>query len=329
MKKRRLYEGFGVLDLAQKEVAENKTTPKETISSDIITISTDTVSNSIKTISSDIKTISTDTVISSDTVSDTVSKNKKEKPSLLELFVLKELSKRLENGISTFQTAKIAKSVGTTLGGARNSLNRLKSKGLIENVGFQKGNNVGFTSYKMNPKCFEFLNLLREPKETISNDTVLSDTVSDTVSQYSKKEELNLLTEELKSIGIKHEHLTAFSGSKEDLEQLIENFSYSIKMNEIKVSQKMSLFLSLLRDKKAWVSQSLILAKEKELIEQDKRIAELKRLKQQELTKKFEIYKLENPNFLSTVQKENKFTTSEEVLNQIAFSRWQEQENEL
>ena len=283
----------------------------------------ESISTAKEYISDDTKSTSSDI----DSKFDTVSNYKKMTPSLLEVLALKEMAKKLNNGVSTFQTNEIAKKIGTTLGGARNAINRLKNKGLITNVGFQAGNQIGFTSFKMNSKCFDYLAEFLDKKESVSTDTVSTDTVSKSISQYSKKEEYNLLTEELKSIGIKQEHLSAFSGTKEELQSLIAHFSFSIQSNEIKVSQKMALFLSLLRDKKPWVSQSLILKQEQELKDLNQRVETLKKLKQEELKKKFELFVLENPSYLKKVKEQTNFTVSPEVLNQIAFSTWQESEN--
>ena len=306
-------------------------TQKETISYDIKTVSTDTISERAETISYDIKTVSTDTDINFDTVSDTVSKFKKLKPSLLELLILKHMVLRLENGISQFQTTQISTAVGTTLGGARNSLNRLKAKGLIENVGFQKGNRVGSTSYKINPKVFEYLRALNSSKETISKETISTDTVSETISHYSKKEELNyLLTENLKQIGVRTFHLEMFKGSADELSELIEHFSFSIDNNEIKIANKLSLFVSLLRDGKQWISERYLQTMNEELIKNQARINQLdeinKQKKEQELRDKYKTFIEKNPEFKELVRSKNKsFNISEDIMENLLYSEWKNQ----
>jgi len=306
-------------------------TQKETISDDIKTVSTDTVSKRAETISDDIKTVSTDTDINFDTVSDTVSKFKKIKPSLLELLILKQMVLRLENGISQFQTTQISAAVGTTLGGARNSLNRLKAKGLIENIGFQKGNRIGSTSYKINPKVFEYLRALNSSKETISKETISNDTVSETISHYSKKEELNyLLTENLKQIGVRTFHLEMFKGSACELSELIEHFSFSIDNNEIKIANKLSLFVSLLRDGKQWISEKYLQTMNEELSKNQARMNQLnemnKQKKEQELRDSYKNFIEKNPEFKELVQSKNKsFNISEEVMENLLYSEWKNQ----
>ena len=312
-----------------------KSLKKETISTDIETVSNDTVLDDIKTISTDIETVSTNVVLNFDTVSDTVSTFKKTKPSLLELLILKQMVLRLENGLSAFQTSSVAKAVGTTLGGARNSLNRLKAKGLIENAGYQKGNRIGFTSYKISPKVFEYLRALEPTKETISNDTISTNTVSNTISHYSKKEDSNytyILTESLKKIGIRDFHLEMFKGSKEDLQDLINHFSFSLEQGEIKSPNKLSLFISLLRDNKSWISEKYLQSINDEIAKNDLRIQQhndlKKRQKEQELREKFNEFKMSNVNFVKDIKEKNKFTTDDSIIENLAFSEWKTQ-NEL
>jgi hypothetical protein len=307
---------------------------KETISVDIKTIPTDTISNRAETISVDIKTISTDIDINFDTVSDTVSNYKKIKPSLLELLILKQMVLRLENGISQFQTTQISTAVGTTLGGARNSLNRLKAKGLIENTGFQKGNRVGSTSYKINPKVFEYLRALNSSKETISKETISTDTVSETISHYSKKEELNsYLPENLKQIGVRKFHLEMFKGSAGELSELMEHFSFSIDNNEIKIANKLSLFVSLLRDGKQWISEKYLQTMNEEISKNQLRMLKFEEIKKQkkenELKEKYNEFLGKNPEFIESVKSKNKnFNISEEIIDNMSFSEWKIQ-NEL
>tara|TARA_Y100000034_G_scaffold136985_1_gene218001 strand:- start:7843 stop:8766 length:924 start_codon:yes stop_codon:yes gene_type:complete len=96
---------------------------------------------------------------------------KKTTPSLLELQILKEI-KRLENSKkeSSFQVKDIAYLCGTTVGGCRNSLNRLKEKGLIVNLRFKKGHGIGSTTYKITDNGYLSLkefNNLEESEEKV------------------------------------------------------------------------------------------------------------------------------------------------------------------
>jgi hypothetical protein len=305
---------------------------KESISDDIKSVSTDTISKRAESISDDIKSVSTDIDLNFDTVSDTVSNYKKIKPSLLELLILKQMVLRLENGISQFQTTQISTAVGTTLGGARNSLNRLKAKGLIENTGFQKGNRVGSTSYKINPKVFEYLRALNSSKETISKETISADTVSETISHYSRKEELtSLLTENLKQIGVRTFHLEMFKGSVGELSELIEHFSFSIDNNEIKIANKLSLFVSLLRDGKQWISEKYIQTLNEELERNKKRSEQLDTIKKEQielkLKEKYQDFLNKNQAHLKNVRDKQTINLSQEILEKVAFNEWLEKHN--
>lgn len=320
---------------AQKETASNNTVLPDTVLKNESAAS-DTVSK-IETVSSDIvshsNTVSTNTVSKIDTVLETVLKKPKPKPSFLETLILKEMVARLSHGISTFQAAEIAAEVNTTLGGVRNALNMLKRKGLIENVGFKKGNRVGSTSFKINPIVFEILHRFEPKKETVLNNTVSANTVLETVLNaplVSKKEESSfILTEALQKIGLRPNHLLKTTRSAEDVQEILFHFSHSIENKEIKSQNKLPVLLSILNNpEKQWVSESYLRDIGQEISANEDRFLKVKELEKRKaemaLKEKYEEFKRQNPDYLQQIKKQNAFVANDEVADKVGYSKFLE-----
>jgi len=336
-------------DLADR-TAVSDTTPINTVLSDTVLskqcVSSNTVSSN-KTISDNtvlkpqheaVNIVSRPEIAATDidskvnTVSNTVLKRIKIKPSFLEVAILKQMILRSNEGVSSFQVKDISKIVDTTLGGARNALNSLKKKHLITNVGFQKGNMIGFTSYKIESRTFEILSRLESGNK---NKDEVFNTVSNTVlndSLVSKKEDLlptYILTDTLKNIGLTEKHLLRTTRPHEEVQEILFHFTHSCINGEIRSPNKLPVLLSVLNNQeRTWISESYLRCLEDDLKKNEERTqrqAQIEKdLGEKKLRELFETFQEQNPGYLMEVKNKNSMIQNNEILGKIAFEQFRE-----
>ena len=218
-----------------------------------------------------------------------------------------------------------------TLESLRIVILRLEKTGFIIKTKVKTGRS-GWTCYTLPNQIFEQLlrtNQFAKPvikNEYIGNNTITKPVIMD----LSKKESVNknitfFIPEVLKKIGLKE---TMIKTQREDLQDCLTHLAYSVENNELKTTNKLATAISILNSGKSWVAGKMIEQENLILEEQQKKINELKKIKEQQLRNKYEIYKLENPQFLEKVKTENTFLKNEEILENVAFQKFVELNND-
>lgn len=121
--------------------------------------------------------------------------------------------------------------------------------------------------------------------------------------------------------------------SEEDLKTSLEHFSHDYKNNLVKAkTSPVNLFFGLARSGKVYRSIDIIKKQNEELAEYIKELEQLEKIEKELKTKamriKFQEYKKENPEFLEKVKSENTFLKNEEILENVAFQKFTELNND-
>ena len=220
---------------------------------------------------------------------------------------------------------------------------RLEKAGFIVKTMVKNGRS-GWTQYSLPSDIFDQLlkwSQMYKPvikDEQSTNKPVTKPVIADH-SMYESKSLNNfkyLLEQfpELVKIGLKVEHLNNSPKTGEDLEQILTHFQHSLKANEVKVSYKLPVLLSIIKDlgKKTWVSESYLNQINEELKQNELRSAKLdelmKKKRELEINEKWNLYKMENPLYIEELNQGHSMNVSTEVKEKIAFQSWVEK-NEL
>ncbi len=120
--------------------------------------------------------------------------------------------------------------------------------------------------------------------------------------------------------------------SAEDIQRSLDHFSYDFKNNLVKAkTSPINLLFGLMRSGRPYKSLTLLEEENRELHQYQVQLQKLenenKRLKEVQLKEKFIQFKKENPDFLESIRKEQKFELSNEVLEEISFSKFLEKTN--
>ena len=129
------------------------------------------------------------------------------------------------------------------------------------------------------------------------------------------------IPEALKKIGLKE---TMIKTEREDLQDCLTHLAFSVENNELKTTNKLATAISIINSGKNWVAGKLIEQENLVLEEQQRKINELKKIKEQQLKNSYEIYKLENPNFIEEIKAQNPFIKNNDIADSVGFSKFQE-----
>ncbi len=214
-----------------------------------------------------------------------------------------------------------------TLESLRIVILRLEKTGFLIKTKVKTGRS-GWTCYTLPNQIFEQIlrtNQFAKPVikgEFIGNNIITKPVITD----LSKKESINnnisfFIPEVLKKIGLKE---TMIKTEREDLQDCLTHLAFSVENNELKTTNKLATAISIINSGKNWVAGKLIEQENLVLEEQQRKINELKKIKEQQLKNSYEIYKLENPNFIEEIKAQNPFIKNNDIADSVGFSKFQE-----
>lgn len=213
-----------------------------------------------------------------------------------------------------------------TLESLRIVILRLEKMGFLIKTKVKTGRS-GWTCYTLPNQIFEQIlrsNQFTKPviKNEYSGNNELTKPV---ITDLSKKESNNnisfFIPEVLKRIGLKE---TMIKTQREDLQDCLTHLAFSVENNELKTTNKLATAISIINSGKNWIAGKLIEQENLILEEQQKKINELKKIKEQQLRNSYEIYKLENPNFIEEIKTQNPFIKNNDIADSVGFSKFQE-----
>lgn len=245
--------------------------------------------------------------------------------------------------------SNLAESLGTTVSAGRKAIQRLEEKAFVIRNKFKDGRG-GWTKYEIKEEVYKTLLLASrnqkvEPNISQSRAKVRTQLEPQLEPNLSNSSENNidnssLLSQEiqipagLKTVISKKEisellnngHLTEI-----ELRESLEHFAYDLENGLVKSkSHPVNLFFGLSRSGKKYRSLSLLERQTAELREYQKDLMKLeyeeKQLKEAALKMKFREFIGKNPNYLEEVKAANPMASAPEVIEQIAFSKWSEQQ---
>lgn len=207
---------------------------------------------------------------------------------------------------------------------------RLEKAGFLIKTKVKTGRS-GWTQYGLPNQAFDqLLKLSQIEKPVIKPEQSTNKPVTKPVIDGPIKKEgyLNnnsyFLPEALTRIGLRDQMIKT---ERANLQELLNHLAYAVENKELKVNNPLGVVISIINNpEKNWVAGNLIAEENKILAEQEKRIAELKTIKEQQLRNAFEIYKMENPSFVQDVKKKNSFITTDLMAENIAFANWREEQ---
>jgi hypothetical protein len=243
-------------------------------------------------------------------------------PSLTELKVLSFLNK-LDEEKQEIKTTKqeISSATGITIKGAETAIRRLIQKGYLKKESYSSGRYTGFTKYNLTEASSKVLisisfNIIQPPSQPPS----YKERKNNIILNYFFS-----IPENLKNIGLKE---TMIKTEREDLQEVLNHLSFSLEKKEFKTTNPLATAISIINGGKNWVSGKFIEEENKILDEQDRRLKELKSIKEQQLLKAYEIFKLENPSFLESIKSKQPFVqNSPHLLEKLGFEEFKQQNN--
>lgn len=307
-KRRRLYEGFGVLDQENSETIVEQP------------------SNNSKT---------------AEGFSAIVGLQRK----ILDYFFLKaqSLGSR-ETG--KIQTEVLAEMLACTVETVRTSVQRLEKKGFIKRLEYKSGRG-GFSVFKIDSKAFQELAIENNSKTILKQNSNSSKTEPKTepktdVVNSSRDIEISLIPiiqeiqipTVLKSIISKKEISDLLNNghlSETELRESLEHFAYDLENNFVKSKgHPINLFFGLSRSGKKYRSLKLLEQQNSELRDYQKDLMKLEyeemQLKEAALKVKFREFIGKNPNYLEETRTANPMVSTDETIEKLAFSQWKEQQ---
>jgi hypothetical protein len=243
-------------------------------------------------------------------------------PSLTEVKVLSFLSSLNDkNGEIKTTKQEIGSSTRITIKGAETAIRRLISKGYLKKEAYSSGRYTGFTKYSLTEASSKVLismsfNLIQPHLQPPS----YKERKNNIILNY-----LFTIPENLKNIGLKE---TMIKTEREDLQEILNHLSFSLEKKEFKTTNPLATVISIINNGKDWVSGKFIEEENQVLKEQERRLQELQRIKQEQLIKAYQIFKLENPEFLKQIKAENQFLKTDEMADKIGFSKFLEEQQQ-
>jgi len=235
--------------------------------------------------------------------------------------------------------------IKTTQMNAHNVLNELIKKKVIERVDYQRGRG-GWSKYVINEKIWDEIKI-NELKYRINIDKTIDKTIETGANSSSKEfNNKNTTTEETEKIQIpqsltkivSHRELTSILSkgllSVDEIVESLEHFAFDYERNLVKSkTSPVNLLFGLMRSSRQYRSVQKIKDETTELEEYLKEVQQAenhqKMVKQELLKVKFEEFKKTNPKFVEKVRKEQKFAVSDEIVEQIAFETFLNEQNSV
>lgn len=238
------------------------------------------------------------------------------------------------------RATELSEEVKSSVLSVRKTLFNIQKLGAIKRHSFKDGPG-GYTRYILNKAIYDIL-ILEEAKT--SNHMIITGKSYDNHTTQPMKSELNssnfkelnnlFIPDVLKKVISQKEIQSLLEKqllAEVDLQQSLEHFAYDYGKGLVKAKgNPLNLMWGLLRSGKPYRSLEVLKMETEDLRsyqEELKRLEkEKKELKLTQMKHKFEEFKLNNPKFIETVALENPMASAPEVIEQIAFSKWSEQQ---
>ena len=345
--RRRLYEGFGVLEQESK-IAEENSTESHDNPMTIVGKSQDNheIKESAKTQSYDHPQINHETIVGK---SHDYHEIKYEwfNFSKLQQNILISIYKncRFNASLTTtpIRSNEMAIELKTTINSVRKTIYNLMKLKTISKHSFKDGPS-GWSRYNLNKEIYDLITI-EEGK--IKNPMIIMGLSQDnheirpeknpSYSSYISKS--NTTTEEEKTqfsigenlckVGIGQKQLLSILNlgtlSFDDIQSSLDQYSYDLSKNK---KANLALFFGILRKGSSYVSQEYTRILELEISKELDRINRHHELEKEkiktEIYQKNQAFKNSNPQFLEEVRKAQTFNVSEQVLENLAFARFSE-----
>lgn len=264
---------------------------------------------------------------------------------ILDIFFKKaQLNASLNTG--KIYTEVLAEQLNCTVETVRTSIQRLEKKSHIVRDSFKKGRG-GFSTYSLTNDSYQKIAIENNSKTSLKHNENISNTETKTETKtqapYSSSINLNNTTteeaaqfsiaENLSKVGIGQKQLISILNlgtlSFDDIQSSLDQYSYDLSKNK---KANLALFFGILRKGSSYVSQEYTQILEVEISKELSRISryqELEKVKlKSEMYQKFQIYKNNNPKFIEEIKSSQRFNISENILENIAFSKFCEMNND-
>ena len=356
--RRRLYEGFGVLEDIEKpktiieQSSNNSNTQPKTV-----------LETNLKQLSNISKTEDTQSSNNSNTQPKTVLETNLKQLSNISkttsgFYSIVGLQRKIldylflkAQGTGSLSTDKIfteviAEMLKCSIETVRTSTQRLEKKGLIIRKEYKSGRG-GFSIFEIEKTAYQKMVFENNSKTIIEQSSNNSNTQPNTQPKtnlanssndlkYSNITTSIQIPENLKtSISLKEiqKLLEKQLLNEEDLMKSLEHFSYDLENNLVRAkTSPINLFFGLVRSGQRYKSLKLLDLENRELQEYQNQLQKLeeenKRLKELELKEKYHSFKEKNPEFLKQIKAENQFLKTDEMADKIGFSKFLEEQQQ-
>lgn len=346
IKRRRLYEGFGMLEQVQEK--ENLPTKKDINSVEIV------LERSLK---QSLNSVGTEFVDTTNSVEIVLEQSLKQSLNSVEqlhfntivgkerefLFYIAYQCQKTGSLITENLTSEqFKKDLNYSTDGLKTVIYRLTKKSILKRNSTKIGRS-GWVKFELTKENYnliikhkEYLNTIqtrfKHPfKESLNGGYNNNEYIN---KNTNTEEHIFSIADNLSSFGIGQKQLNSILKlnelSSEDIQLSLDNYSYDLQKNKIKAN--LNLFFGILRKKSQYISQEYSQNLEQEISKELKRIQSTKELEKEkakmEMMIKYESYKIENPHFLEQVKNKQKFQVSGEVLENIAFQEFTERNQE-
>lgn len=237
------------------------------------------------------------------------------------------------------RATELSEDVKSPVLSVRRTLFNIQKLGAIKRHSFKDGPG-GYTRYILNKSIYDIL-LLEEAKNGNhmiiigkSYDNPMTQPMKNEPNSISinKKNTSILIPENLKTLISKNEISDLIQKElmeEADLKESLEHFSYDLANNLVRAkTNPINLFFGLTRTGKKYRSLTLIEQQNNDLRAYQKQLevleAQEKELKQKALKHKFEEFKAKNPSFIEKVALENPMASEPSVIENLAFQQFVE-----
>ncbi len=359
--RRRLYEGFGVLEQEQKNNSENSTNANETFIEEAKFELKNGVEKELKQGLNTVSTTFKHSFKNTETTSISVemeskqtakqSRNRVEQHGLDTIvgkekeflfFISYECQKNGALYTEPLTSEKLKSVLNHSTDGLKTVIYRLGQKSLIHKRNVKSGRS-GWVVFELEKDIYDQLISDKHYFNTIS--TRFKHTSKESLNGGYSSNDLYLnkntitteptfkIPENLKSVGIGQKNLESILNLKilsgDEIQESLNHYAYDIEKG---VKPNLALFFGVLRKGSNYISQKYSIELQTQIEAEILRINKAKNHEAEnlksELYLKFQDYKNNNPRFIEEIKNSQRFNISENILENIAFSKFCELNND-